>query len=268
MAQGPMQFGAVNSAGPDTTVLQASPLSTAPGAQRGVTLGVLANNPPPPSTDAAEAVAGHGFGSFGVGVVGRGFGFDGRGVIGTAHQGPFAIGVYGLSRSGFAGRFIGTVFKTGGGFMIDHPSDAANKYLCHSFVESPDMLNVYSGSITTDGTGEGVVTLPAYFGDLNTDVTYQLTVIGRFAQAIVADEVRDNTFTVKTDQPNTRVCWQVTGIRKDRWAEKNRIVVESDKPDHERGTYLHPDVHGEPESRATAYEPERTFEEEASGGRT
>jgi hypothetical protein len=148
--------------------------------------------------------------------------------------------------------------------MIDHPSDPENRYLCHSFVESPDMLNVYSGSITTDDTGEGVVRLPAYFGDLNTDLTYQLTVIGRFAQAIIAEELRDNAFTVKTDQPNTKVCWQVTGVRKDPWAEANRIEAEADKPEHERGTYLHPEAHNMPESRGTAYEPDRTFEHEAS----
>jgi hypothetical protein len=36
----------------------------------------------------------------------------------------------------------GTVSKGGGSFRIDHPLDAANKYLSHSFVESPDMMNI------------------------------------------------------------------------------------------------------------------------------
>ncbi len=33
--------------------------------------------------------------------------------------------------------------------------DAANKYLYHSFVESPDMMNIYNGNVTTDGPGSG-----------------------------------------------------------------------------------------------------------------
>jgi hypothetical protein len=40
----------------------------------------------------------------------------------------------------------------------------------------------------------------------------------------------------------------VTGIRHDPYAEVNRIVVEQDKPVEERGTYLHPQVWGMPET--------------------
>ena len=42
----------------------------------------------------------------------------------------------------------GTLSKGGGSFKIDHPLDPENKYLSHSFVESPDMMNVYNGNIT------------------------------------------------------------------------------------------------------------------------
>jgi hypothetical protein len=137
--------------------------------------------------------------------------------------------------------------------MIDHPNDPENKYLCHSFVESPEMLNIYRGNVTTDDRGEAVVTLPEYFGDLNKDFTYHLTVIEQFAQAIVAEEVRDNAFTIKTDKPNVKVSWQVAGVRKDRWAEANRIVVEQDKPDKERGTYLHPEAFEKPQTLGASY---------------
>ena len=44
-----------------------------------------------------------------------------------------------------------------------------------------------------------------------------------------------------------KVSWQITGIRKDPWANANRIQVEEDKPDKERGYYLHPDLYGQPE---------------------
>jgi hypothetical protein len=43
-----------------------------------------------------------------------------------------------------------------------------------------------------------------------------------------------------------KVSWQVTGIRKDPWADANRIQVEEDKPDKERGYYLYPELYGQP----------------------
>jgi hypothetical protein len=36
----------------------------------------------------------------------------------------------------------------------DHPLDPKNKFLSHSFVESPDMKNIYDGTITLDEHGE------------------------------------------------------------------------------------------------------------------
>ncbi len=38
----------------------------------------------------------------------------------------------------------GTLSKGGGSFKIDDPLDPENKTLSHSFVESPDMMNVYN----------------------------------------------------------------------------------------------------------------------------
>ena len=81
------------------------------------------------------------------------------------NNGASAIGVYGTSSSGYAGRFVGkvridgdlqvlgNVTKGGGSFRIDHPLDPRHKYLQHSFVESPDMKNVYDGVVTTDRRG-------------------------------------------------------------------------------------------------------------------
>jgi hypothetical protein len=40
------------------------------------------------------------------------------------------------------------------------------------------------------------------------------------------------------------VSWQVTGIRQDKWAEANRIIVEEDKPARDHGRYLHPRLYG------------------------
>src|SRR5205085_5223951 len=198
------------------------------------------------------------------GVSGTSTGMDGNGVIGEANNGASAFGVWGLSTSGYAGNFSGDVrvlgflSKSGGSFKIDHPLDPANKYLSHSFVESPDMMNIYNGNVTTDAKGEATVTLPEYFAALNRDFRYQLTVIGQFAQAIVADEIKDNRFTIRTDKPQVKVSWQVTGIRQDAWANVHRIQVEEDKPEQERGTYLHPSVFGQPEEKGLewAHRPE------------
>ena len=57
---------------------------------------------------------------------------------------------------------VGNLSKGGGSFQIDHPLDPKNKYLYHSFVESPDMKNVYDGNITTNKKGLATVVLPHY----------------------------------------------------------------------------------------------------------
>jgi hypothetical protein len=142
----------------------------------------------------------------------------------------------------------GTLAKGAGSFKIDHPLDPANKYLYHSFVESPDMMNIYNGNVTTDGSGHAVVTLPAYFEALNQDFRYQLTVIGTFAQAIVSQKVQGNRFEIATSQPNVEVSWQVTGIRHDAFANANRIPTEVEKQGNERGHYLHPAAFNAPVS--------------------
>src|SRR6185295_9797953 len=96
--------------------------------------------------------------------------------------------------------------------------DPENKYLYHSFVESPDMKNIYDGNVVTDEHGNATVELPDYFEALNRDFRYQLTVIGTFAQAIIAAEIRENRFKIKTNAANVKVSWQVTGIRQDAFA--------------------------------------------------
>ena len=133
----------------------------------------------------------------------------------------------------------GNLSKLGGTFKIDHPLDPYNKYLVHSFVESPDMMNIYNGNITTDKDGFATVEMPDYFETLNMDFRYQLTVIGDFAQAIVAEEIADNTFKVRTDKPNVKVSWQITGVRQDTYANENRIQAEVEKEEGMKGKLLY-----------------------------
>jgi len=120
----------------------------------------------------------------------------------------------------------GTLYKAAGSFRIDHPLDPERKYLQHSFVESPDMLDVYNGVATLDRTGKAEVELPEYFQALNRDFRYQLTPIGNYAPLYVAREVAHNTFAIAGGRPGQRVSWQVTGIRHDSYANSHRIQVE------------------------------------------
>lgn len=197
-------------------------------------------------------------GQYSMGVFGEGGGAvnNNYGIYGVDYGesgSTYSIAVYGDNQgnanNNYAGYFsgdvevTGTLSKSGGSFKIDHPDDPANKYLSHSFVESPDMMNVYNGNVTTGQDGTAKVTLPDYFQSLNIDFRYQLTVIGEFADAIVYEEIEGNQFTIKTDKPNVKVSWQVTGVRNDKWAQENRIKPVEEKKGVEKGKYLHPEVH-------------------------
>ncbi|MEJ5263623.1 MAG: hypothetical protein WHT45_13140, partial [Ignavibacterium sp.] len=184
------------------------------------------------------------------------------GIMGEAGGSGINYGVYGRATGGttnWAGYFsgnvnvTGTLSKGGGSFKIDHPLDPQNKYLYHSFVESPDMKNIYDGTVITDASGYATVTLPDWFEALNKDFRYQLTVIGDFAQAIISQKIQNNQFTIRTDKPNVEVSWQVTGIRKDAFAEKYRIPVEEYKKGDDIGKYLHPEAFGLPETMGIDY---------------
>jgi hypothetical protein len=147
----------------------------------------------------------------------------------------------------------GSVYKAGGGFRIDHPLDPENKYLNHSFVESPDMMNIYNGNVVLNGEGEVWVEMPSWFDALNRDFRYQLTCIGQFAPVYVAQRMEGSRFKIAGGTAGLEVSWQVTGIRHDPYAERYRVVVEEDKPPGERGKYLRPDVYDKPASAGIDY---------------
>ena len=166
-------------------------------------------------------------------------------------------GIYGYSYNGNAAwldgnvKISGTLTKASGSFMIDHPLDPENKYLSHSFVESPDMMNIYNGNVITDTNGDATITLPEWFEALNKEFRYQLTIIGgEFAQAVVSKEIASNQFSIRTDKPKIKVSWQVTGIRHDKYADAHRIPIEETKPDRERGHYQFPALYGQPEEKS------------------
>jgi len=191
----------------------------------------------------------YGSGTYSVGVAGYGSNYIGAlrncyGVYGFATGGSINYAVY----ADGAMRVNGVLSKSSGTFEIDHPLDPANKYLYHSFVESPDMMNVYNGNVTTDASGTAIITMPGYFEALNKDFRYQLTAIGQPAQLYVSKELNGNQFEIKSDKPGVKVSWLVTGVRQDAWANAHRVVPEIDKAPSDKGKYLHPKELGQPEN--------------------
>jgi hypothetical protein len=189
-----------------------------------------------------------------VGQGGKGTNYDGDGGVFTGGSGSsFGDGIDaapGSDGDNYAGNFHGTVNATGymtssaASVKIDHPLDPANKYLVHTSVESSEMMNIYTGNVTTDAQGEARVQLPDWFEALNTDFRYQLTVIGQFAQAIVSSEVKNHEFAIRSSVPNVKASWQITGVRQDAYAKTNPMVVEEEKDPRLKGFYIHPEFYG------------------------
>src|ERR671920_734424 len=202
---------------------------------------------------------GVGYGVYGASQTGTavvGISDDHYGVVGVSSN---SAGLYGKSVNDYAAilngkvKITGNLEKGGGSFKIDHPLDPANKYLYHSFVESPDMKNVYDGVVVLDNKGKAEIELPDWFGILNKDFRYQLTAIGAPGPNLyIAEEISDmatttnkyssskrsssnknnknknknnSRFKIAGGSSGMKVSWQVTGIRKDPWANANRIQV-------------------------------------------
>jgi hypothetical protein len=152
-----------------------------------------------------------------------------------------------------SGNFTATGVKA---FTMDHPLDPLNKLLMHAAVESNEVLNAYSGNVTTDGAGKALVALPDYFESINRDFRYQLTVVGGgFAQAIVSQEVKGNQFEIATNQPNIKVSWEVKGVRSDAHMTKFPFVAVSEKQGALKGQYHDPGAHNVARPKAANVNP-------------
>src|SRR5262249_50323072 len=101
---------------------------------------------------------------------------------------------------------------------------------------------------------EAVVDMPEWFDALNGDFRYLLTAVGAPMPGLyIAEEIANNRFKISGGMARMKVSWQVTGIRKDAWANKNRIKVEEAKSEKERGHYLHPEAFGQPQERGVGW---------------
>jgi hypothetical protein len=131
------------------------------------------------------------------------------------------------------------------------------------------MKNVYDDVVVLDRKGKAEIELPDWFSALNKDFRYQLTAIGAPGPNLyIAEEIAEantkysskssnknnnSSFKIAGSPSGMKVSWQVTGIRKDPWANTNRIEVEDDKSAKERGYYLHPDPYGQPEEKGISH---------------
>ena len=171
------------------------------------------------------------------------------------------------SPTGYAGYFVGDVtvlgdFSVSGtkSFVIDHPLDPANQYLYHYNIESSEVLNQYSGNATLDENGSAWVPLPDWFEAVNTEFRYQLTPIGAAMPNLhIAQEIQGNSFQVGGGEPGMKVSWLVTAVRNDPYMQQNPHPAEVDKPGDERGTYLDPELYGQPEELGLEYLREQDF---------
>jgi hypothetical protein len=193
-----------------------------------------------------------------IGMRGRSLAVAGIGIKGEALGIGTSYGVLGEAPgSGYAvyadGNFASSGTKT---FMIDHPADPENRLLVHYCAEGPEPFLIYRGTATLDASGAAVVTLPEYFDQIARDPQYQLTAVGAPAPSMhVASKVSGGRFTIGGGTAGLEVCWTVTAVRNDLWVRANPPAVEKMKPEHERGTYLHPELYGQPATRRTFYTP-------------
>ncbi len=124
----------------------------------------------------------------------------------------------------------GAISKGSGTFVIDDPLDPRNTLLYHSFVESPDVKNIYDGIVTLDSAGTGIVILPAYYDALNYNTRYQYFPIGQaMPNLYIKSEEKNNQFAIGGGVPGGQVSWQVTGIRHDPYILTHPITPEVDK---------------------------------------
>ncbi len=255
----------VRGVSPNTGVYGASPASVGVEGSSSSGFGVYGLSS---SGYAVYGLSSSGYGVYGYSASGTNGGVLGGSAGGDAIRGisnatNFA-GIYGENALGAtnAGYFAGHVYIGGGCtgcagpslLQIDDPLDPAHKYLQHSSVASSQQLDMYSGNVTTNGKGFATVRMPRWFQALNRSFRYQLTSLSGLQEVAVAKEIAHNRFTIQSQKPHSRISWQVTGIRHDRYANANPTRVIVPKPKADQGKYVHPELFGKPRSDVIGYQ--------------
>jgi len=91
-----------------------------------------------------------------------------------------------------------------------------------AFVESPQRMNIVSGTATFGADGEVEVTLPGGFASSGHEYRYQLTPLGGSANLFVAREVQNGSFRIGGGKPGLKVSWQVTAIQPETDSDSER----------------------------------------------
>ncbi len=184
------------------------------------------------------------------GVGGLGF----TGVLGATNTPGVGFGILANEDVGAVGGLFCNGNLVAGGvktFRIDHPTDPENMYLRHFTLESDEVLNIYRGNVLLDANGEGVVTLPSYFHDINHDFSYHLTPVGGAAPGLyIKEEIGNGQFVVAGGTAGLKVSWQVMAERNDLYLQQNpdERIVEQNKPAHNVGKFVHPELFGKPKT--------------------
>ncbi|MCC6282504.1 MAG: hypothetical protein IT262_18005 [Saprospiraceae bacterium] len=140
-------------------------------------------------------------------------------------------------------------------FITDHPLDPANKSLLHACIESPEVLNVYSGTTILDANGKATIQLPDYFEALNKDFRYQLTCVGSFAPVFIQQEITNNQFVIAGGSAGLKISWQVMGVRNDPWFRDHPYQSIVEKKGSEKGRYYYPEGYGQAVEQAIGSQP-------------
>ncbi len=213
--------------------------------------------------DGGWGVEGQGFnGVVGMTVEGQGYGVYGENSstgttynnIGTAGLGW--VGVFGETNdfsTGFGVYANGDLGSSGTkAFIIDHPLDPENNFLRHTCIESPEVLNMYRGTVQLNSKGKATVHLPDYFETININYSYHLTPIGSAAPNLYIErEIENNSFTMAGGVANMKVSWTVYSERNDpymkKYPDKRKAVVE--KRGANKGKYLMPELYDQPKEK-------------------
>ena len=130
------------------------------------------------------------------------------------------------------------------------------------------MKNIYDGVVALDNNGEAEIELVRsirifvisycyrrpwtriYMLNRKLFLTLPTVKHGSQNDSAGSNHNNGNRFKIAGGESVIKVSWQVTGVRKDPWANAHRIQVEADK---ERGYYLYPDLYDQPKQRGINY---------------
>ncbi len=183
-----------------------------------------------------------------------GYYYGTSGAFGYRYEGQ-VYAVYGYQSSGdYAGYFNGDLHAStfdgaSKSFLIDHPDDPYNKVLRHYCIESPEVLNVYRGTVELDETGEATIEMPDYFKNLVDEdgATVHPTPVGR-PFMVGYEWNQDHLSFILYGDPGREVSYLVYAERNDPAIEffRKPVVESKDSSNkYRKGQLIYPQVYGE-----------------------